>query len=249
MTAFCNIIKNMNYLYLEEIDSTNKYAKNGIDNIPDKTVVYTYRQTEGRGRLQRKWSYTGEDNIYASIVLKPSGEMREVYSNLTQLLCVVISEVFEEYGVKPEIKWPNDIKVNGKKISGILAEAVNRDNRLKGIVLGFGVNLNADPNALSRIDQPATSLNTEAGMFIEKEEFLTKVINKFYLYYNRFLEEGFLLIREEYKKRAKFLNENVSVKVFDKTIEGEAVDITENGALKLKDKTNKEHILLIGDIL
>ena len=56
-------------------------------------------------------------------------------------------------------------------------------------------------------------------------------------------------IREEYKKRAKFLNENVSVKVFDKTIEGEAVDITENGALKLKDKTNKEHILLIGDIL
>ena len=69
------------------------------------------------------------------------------------------------------------------------------------------------------------------------------------MYYNRFLEEGFLLIREEYKIRAEFLNKNVSVNVFDRTIEGKAVDVTENGALKLIDKDNKEQILLIGDIL
>jgi BirA family biotin operon repressor/biotin-[acetyl-CoA-carboxylase] ligase len=242
----------MKWLYIEEIDSTNKYAKEGIstDNISDQTVVYTYRQTAGRGRLQREWNYTGEDNIYASIVLKPSGQMKEVYSNLTQLLCVVLAEVFEEYSVVPKIKWPNDIRINGKKISGILAEAVtSQEGNLLGIVLGFGVNLNVPEELLEKINQPATSLNIETGMFIDKEEFLKKVIDKFCLYYNKFIEEGFLLIREDYKKRAEFLNKNVSVKVFDKTYEGIATDVTSNGALKLKDKNNKEHILLIGDIL
>ena len=239
----------MRFLYLEEIDSTNKFAKEGINNIPDKTVVYTYKQTAGRGRLQRKWSYAGEDNIYASIVLKPSNQMKEVYSNLTQLLCVVLAEVFEEYGIVPKIKWPNDIRVNGKKISGILAEGVNEGAFLKGIVLGFGVNLNVPQEILDNIDQPATSLNIETGKFIDKEIFLKKVTDKFCLYYNKFIEEGFGLIREDYKKRAEFLNKYVSVKVFDKTYEGKAVDVTENGALKLVDKENKEHILLIGDIL
>ena len=244
----------MNYLYLEEIDSTNKYAKEGINDIPDGTVVYTYKQTAGRGRLQRKWNYTGADNIYASIVLKPSDEMLEVYSNLTQLLCVVLAEVFEGYNIYPKIKWPNDIRVNKKKISGILAEAVGINDSngryiLKGLVLGFGVNLNVPKEVLENIDQPATSLNIETGKFIKKEEFLKKVIDKFCLYYNRFIEEGFLLIREDYKRRAEFLNENVSVKVFDKTIEGKAVDITDSGALKIVDKNNKEQILLIGDIL
>lgn len=240
----------MDYLYLEETDSTNRYAKDGINDIKDMTVVYTYKQTAGRGRLQRKWSYAGEDNIYASIVLKPSNEMREVYSNLTQLLCIVLAEVFEEYGVEPKIKWPNDIKVKGKKISGILAEAsTTQDGVLQGIILGFGVNLNTKLDFLSKIDQPATSLNIETGEFVNKEEFLKKVINKFCLYYNSFIEEGFVLIREDYKRRADFLNKEIAVKVFDKTYCGIAADVTPNGALRLMDKDNKEHILLIGDIL
>lgn len=244
----------MNRFFLEEIDSTNKYAKEHIEEFADKTVVYTYNQTSGRGRLNRKWSYGGKDNIYASIVLKPSGTMQEVYSNLTQLLCLVLAQTFEEYGVEPKIKWPNDIRINGKKISGILAEAVGTNNKesgfcLQGIVLGFGVNLNMEKEFLENLDQPATSLNLEIGQFVDKEIFLQKVLDKFCLLYNRFIEDGFLLIREDYIRRAEFLNKEISVKVFDKTLSGFAVDITEKGNLKLKDKNNNEHILLIGDIL
>ena len=239
----------MNFLYLEEIDSTNKFAKENIANLEDLTVVYTSKQTAGRGRLQRSWEYLGDDNIYASIVLKPSYELKEVYSNLTQYLCVVLSEVFEEYGVKAQIKWPNDIKINGKKISGILAESIVNGNRLEGLILGFGVNLNADKSKLNNINQPATALNIETGMEIDSKLFLNKVIDKFCLRYNKFIEEGFLLIREDYKKRAEFLSTIVTVKVYDKEVCGVAKDITENGALKIIDKNNKEHVLLIGDIL
>ena len=239
----------MNFIFLEEIDSTNKYAKENIAQIPDRTIVYADKQTAGRGRLSRKWADMGKDNIYASIVLKPSDTMKEVYSNLTQLLCLVLCQTFEEYGVTPKIKWPNDIQIYGKKISGILAEAVISENKLKGIVLGFGINLNTDKETLAKIDQPATSLNIETGKTIDKKEFLEKLTTKFFLLYNKFIEDGFLLIREDYIRRAGFLNREVTVKVLNEKVCGIAKDITPNGALKLLDKDNKEHILLIGDIL
>lgn len=239
----------MKFLYLEEIDSTNKYAKDNISKIEDKTIVYTSKQTDGRGRMERKWSYTGEDNIYASIVLKPSSKMKEIYSNLTQYLCLILSQVFEEYGIIPTIKWPNDIQINGKKISGILAEGVISYGNLEGLVLGFGVNLNSSREILDKINQPATSLNLEVGRKIDSKDFLKKVLDKFCLRYDSFIEEGFLLIREDYKSRAGFLNKEVTVKVYDKEISGVAIDITENGALKLIDKNDNEQVLLIGDIL
>ena len=239
----------MNLFYLEEVESTNKYAKENIKNIADKSVIYTSNQTAGRGRLQRKWNYLGKDNIYASIVLKPSSEMKEVYSNLTQYLCVVLSETFEEYGVKPTIKWPNDIQIKGKKISGILAEGVNGKNGLEGLVLGFGVNLNCEEKLLNEINQPATSLNLEIGMEIDKEKFLKTLLDKFCLRYDKFIEEGFLLIKKDYIKKAGFLDKEVTVRVFDKTVDGIAKNIAYNGALKLVDKDGNEHVLLIGDIL
>ena len=240
----------MKYLYLTEVDSTNKYAKEHLESLSDMTVVYTSKQTAGRGRLRRDWHYMGEDNIYASIVLKPSKKMRSVYSNLTQLLSLVLAQTFEECGVVPKIKWPNDIRINKKKISGILAESVILpEGELEGLILGFGVNLNTEKDLLDAIDQSATSLNIETGRYTDTEIFLKKVLSKFCLLYNRFIEEGFLLIREDYKKRAEFLKEEISVKVFDKICTGIAEDVTEDGALKLRDKDNNEQTLLIGDIL
>lgn len=239
----------MEFCYLEEIDSTNKYAKENINNLSDMTVVYTYNQTNGRGRLNRKWNNTGYDNIYASIVLKPSFEMKEVYSNLTQYLCVVLAKTFEEYNVVPKIKWPNDIQINGKKISGILAEGVIEAGKLEGLVLGFGVNLNTKIENISIINQPATSLDVETGKFIDKKIFLKKLLDKFCLMYDKFIEEGFILIKNEYIRRAGFLDKDIKVKVFDKEVCGRAVGLTDDGALKLIDEENKEHVLLIGDIL
>lgn len=239
----------MELVFLEEVESTNKYAKEHIKDFNDMTLIYTDNQTNGRGRLDRKWSFGGKDNIYASIILKPSDEMKEIYSNLTQYLCVVLAQTFEEYGVTPTIKWPNDIQINGKKISGILAEGVIENGKLEGLILGFGINLNTKIDFLSKINQPATSLNIETGRFIDKKIFLKKLLEKFCLLYDSFIENGFTFIKNDYIRRAGFLNKNVTVKVFDKEICGIAEDITDNGALILRDENYKKHILLIGDIL
>jgi len=239
----------MEFLYLDEVDSTNKWAKENVEQLSDKTVVYAGMQTAGRGRLNREWVFTGCENIYASIVLKPSDYMNEVYSNLTQYLCVKLCETFEDYNVEPKIKWPNDILVNDKKISGILAEAAIKEGKLKGLVLGFGVNLNVRGDLLLNIDQPATSLNIEAKKEIDRDKFLKNLTSKFCLMYDEFIEKGFLLIKDDYIRRAKFLNNHVTVKVLDTQINGVAKNITDNGALKLTDNEGKEHVLLIGDIL
>ena len=173
----------MELLYLETVDSTNKYAKENLANFNDKTLIYADYQTAGRGRLNRKWESNSGDNLYASIVLKPSKELKEIYSNLTQYLSLVLAETIEEYlnseaNIYPKIKWPNDVRINGKKISGILAESVLEKGALEGIILGFGVNLNCCQKDLEKIDQPATSLNLETGMEIDRDLFIKKVINK-----------------------------------------------------------------------
>lgn len=239
----------MKLFFLDEVDSTNKYAKEHINEFEDKTLIYTDNQTNGRGRLERKWAYAGKDNIYASIVLKPSSEMKEIYSNITQYLCVVLAKTFEDYGVEPKIKWPNDIQIDGKKISGILAEGVIEKGILQGLVLGFGINLNTKKEFLENINQPATSLNVEIGEFVDREIFLKKLLEKFCLMYDRFIEDGFLLIKNDYIRRAGFLNKEVTIKVFDKELCGIAEGVTDNGALILKDKNDNKHILLMGDIL
>ena len=239
----------MERLYLEQVDSTNKYCKEHISDLKDKTLVYTFNQTSGRGRLGRKWSYVGEDNIYASIVLKPSDTMSDIYSNLTQYLCLILAEVFEEYNVDSKIKWPNDILINNKKISGILAESVINKSKLEGLIIGFGINLNCETGVLDLIDKPATALNLLTDKKIDKNDFLNKILDKFCLGYNEFIEDGFLFIKEDYKKRANFLDKKITIKVLDKTFCGIAQDITDNGALMLIDDNNKEHIFWIGDIL
>ena len=240
----------MNIVRLEEVESTNSFAKTNIDTFGDKTSIVTKRQTSGRGRLNRSWIDLGNSNLFLSIVLKPSDTFEEFYPNITQYLSVCVCKVLENYGLKPQIKWPNDVLVNGAKIAGILSETVMQGIKLKGIVLGIGVNLNATKEKLENIpDKIATSLNLETGNEINLKEFLDKLLEEFFKNYDEFLKIGFPLIKEDYINRNCFLNKNLDVKVFNNIKTGLAKEITDKGELVLIDKNNEEMVLTIGDIL
>ena len=238
----------MELLYLEEVDSTNAYVKSHASELKDFTVVYTSHQTAGRGRLSRKWVDTGSDNVYMTIFLKPFDEFRPIYSNLTQYLSVILAQTLEDYGVEAKIKWPNDVLVNGKKIAGILSETSMQGSRFLGLALGIGINLNTSQESLDNIDKPATSLAVCLNQKIDRDKFLHALLEKFCLYYDKFINEGFLYIKDEYIKRASFLNTRVSINVLGEIHEGIAVGLTDDGALILN-KNNKNHVFLIGDIL
>lgn len=240
----------MSVIRLETVDSTNLWAKNNLKNLPDGTVVSADRQTKGRGRFNRLWVDLGDDNLFLSIVLKPSDDFKNVYPNLTQYLSVVVTRILDDYGIKSEIKWPNDVLVNGKKICGILSETVTQGNVLKGIVLGIGINLNSSADLLSKItDKEATSLNLELnGKNVDKYEFEQKLLDEFFASYDDFLHAGFPMIKEEYIRKACFINREINVQVFDEIKSGIAEKITDSGELVLDNK-GKDLVLTMGDIL
>lgn len=182
-----------------------------------------------------------------SIVLKPDKNY-EHYANLTQYLSVTLCKTLEEYGIKPEIKWPNDVLVNGKKIAGILAETSVKGTKFKGLVLGIGVNLNAQEKDFSKIDKKVTSLNLEVGETIDMVEFKNKLVTSFFKDYNQFLEEGFKFIKRDYLALANFLDKELCVALINETKTGVASGITDKGELILTNNGN-EFILNIGDIL
>ncbi len=239
----------MKKIYLSEVDSTNLYAKSNIENLADKSIVHAANQTAGRGRLQRTWVNLGEGNLFLTFVLKPSNSFNEVYSNLTQYLSVVLCKILEEYGLKPQIKWPNDVLINGKKIAGILSETVMQGSLFKGLVLGIGVNLNTSEKDLtSVIDKEATSLNLEISKPVDVNLFLDKLAEEFFADYDNFLQKGFELIKNDYISRTCFLDTEICVQVFNDKKCGIAKAINDKGELVMSNN-QKEFVLTIGDIL
>lgn len=240
----------MKIIELEEIDSTNNYAKMNITAFEDRTVIHSIRQTSGRGRLNRSWIDLGGRNLFMSIVLKPSNTFNEIYPNITQYLSVSLCKVLETYGLQPQIKWPNDVLINGKKIAGILSETVMEGSNLEGIVLGIGINLNSNEAALSSIpDKIATSLNLETGKDIDLNVFLNELLTEFFAHYDEFLNSGFINIKDDYINRNCFLNKELNVQVFNNTKTGLAKSVNDKGELVLLSKDNNEIVLTIGDIL
>lgn len=240
----------MQFVKLETVDSTNIYAKSHIEDLCDKTVVHAIRQTNGRGRLNRSWIDFGEGNLFFSIILKPSENFNNIYANLTQYASVVICNILDEYGINPQIKWPNDVMIDGmRKISGILCETVMQSGKLKAIILGIGINLCASKSDVNNVtDRVVTALNLEIGKIIKPNEFLNKFLTEFWLNYDNFLENGFEFIKNDYIKRNCFLNKDLKVQVLNETKSGFASNITDGGALILT-KDDKELVLTIGDIL
>lgn len=236
-------------IQLEEVDSTNSYAKKNISNIEDKTAIITKKQTSGRGRLNRSWVDLGEENLFLSIVLKPSETFKEIYPNLTQYLSVVLCKVIESYGIKTQIKWPNDVLIDGKKIAGILSETVMQGQKLEGIVLGVGVNLNSNQEKINAIPKIATSLNIETQKAIDLKEFLNKLLTEFFEHYDEFLQSGFLQIKDDYIKRNCFLGKELKVQVFNHMESGLAKAVNDLGELVLEDSNKREIVLTIGDII
>lgn len=240
----------MKFLYLDEVDSTNLYGKKHLDVLEDKTVIVAKSQTAGRGRMTRSWLDLGEGNLFVSIILKPSKIFDEKFANLTQYLSVVLCKVLEEYSINSEIKWPNDVLINGKKIAGILSETIMQGTNFKGLVLGFGVNITAGEDDVKKVtDKSVTSLALELKNRVpDSKEFLEKVLTLFFREYNIFLDSGFELIKHDYLKRACFLEKEVCVQVFNETKSGIAKSVDNNGALILENN-DKRFVLTIGDIL
>ena len=238
-----------NLIKFNSLDSTNKYALENIELLKEGDIICADVQNAGRGRFSRKWISDKKNNCYISIVLKPDLKYRNNFPNLTQYLSLVLCETLKQYNANPEIKWPNDVQINGKKISGILSEVAFSGEQFKGIVLGIGVNLNLSRTDLNSIDIPATSLNLEIQKEVDSNIFIESLLQNFFMEYKKLIENGFSYIRARYLSYCNFIGKDITIKNPNPTTLGKAINIAADGSLEILTDNGKTEKIISGDVI
>ncbi len=233
-----------NILFFPEIDSTNSYALEHLDQLMDGTMIVADSQTAGRGRFARKW-VSDSGNVHMSIVLKPDSLNYKLISGIGLFVAVIISRVLEDYKVSSQIKWPNDILVGGKKIGGILVESSIQGSVLRGLVVGIGLNLQLPDTSL--ISQPVTALCQHIPI-VNRDEVVRKVNSIFFKAYREFSVLGVPSIRDEYLRKMKVLSK-VTIQIGTSTITGKIRGIDAQGNLEIERDSGTIVVINSGEII
>ena len=239
--------------YFDSIDSTQNQALK-IANEPENNgaVIIAATQTGGKGRTGRKW-ISPKGGIWFSIILHPKFDISittlfPIASSLA--LSKAIENTFE---ITPELKWPNDLTIKGKKIAGILVDAAFESNKIESLVLGVGINFNVDIKAIKKTlkDTPnfyGVSSLSEQNKKVKPIQLVQNFfveLEKIYELLNKKQTKKIIL---EWTKRSSTLGKNVEINTTDGKIKGKATKIDEDGALIISNKS-KTHKVIAGDVI
>lgn len=231
----------------DSLDSTNEEAKRlAAGGAPDCTVVWARRQTAGRGRRGREW-HTAEGNLACSILLRPEGHARRALQlSFVAAICMAdaVASVLPR-SAYVTCKWPNDVLVEGRKVSGILLES--EAPALGGIdwlVVGVGLNIASHPEDM---DCPATSLLAEGAVDVTPAQMLETFCLRFLAGMVTCKNLGFEPIRRAWLKRAHGLGKEITVRLERETLSGEFARLDEEGALILL-HNGAERRITAGDV-
>ena len=238
----------MHEIHLDRIDSTNTYAKEHVLEFPPDqiTCIHADEQTAGRGRYERSWVSPPNVNLYATFYFRLPPDALHLTS-LAQVMAASFASLLIAEGLHPKIKWPNDLQLSGKKVSGILCET-SFHPKWVDIFLGIGINVNMEKEALNQIDQPATSLKTETGKSWDRQTLLHKLQHQFVSDLEKFKTSGFLPFYYLIDNLLAFKGE--TIRCFDGSREwvGICHSITNEGQLNLYLPDHSIHTLSSGDI-
>ena len=236
--------------YFDSTDSTQNFAMEIASNDKENgTVIISKKQTVGRGRMKRKWkSPTG--GIWMSIIIHPKFDVS--YTTLVPIatslaLCMAIEKILK---IKPELKWPNDVTLKGKKVAGVLVDTSIISNEIENVVLGIGINFKIKPHELASTIKKTPNFYGVATLVKKNEnalplvqQFLYELENVFQLINSRRIKK----IKSEWTKRSSTIGRNVSIITGEGNVNGKAVKIDSDGALIIS-KGKKAERILVGDI-
>lgn len=236
------------YFY-EETDTTNNRARElALEGAPEGTLVVAEKQTAGRGRRGKVWESPLGTGIWMSLVLRPQIAPAEA-SVLTLLCGLATAEAVEaETGLSADIKWPNDILINGKKAVGILTEMDCEMSEVHFVIPGIGINVNT-ASFPPEIAEIATSLYLECGKTVSRRRLVHKVLERLEEHYETFLRTGsFAAMLEDYRKHCITLGKEVHV-LGREPFFAEALGITPEGELLVRRADNgKEEVVFSGEV-
>lgn len=218
-------------IYLDEVDSTNNYARLMADKINSDFLVVADMQTLGKGRMGRSWSSPAGTGIFMSLCIKPEIAVEKA-SMITLVTAISICDAIEElYTISTTIKWPNDIVINSKKISGILTEMSSDMDGIKYIISGMGINVN-NKEFPDDIKDMASSLLLETGILMDRAKLIAAVMYHFYRNMNIFLKTCDMSgLKENYEKHLANIGKDVNILDPKGSYQAVALGIDETGAL------------------
>jgi BirA family transcriptional regulator, biotin operon repressor / biotin---[acetyl-CoA-carboxylase] ligase len=232
-------------LYFEKIDSTNIYAKKlAKEGVFEGCVVVADKQEKGRGRKNRTW-ISPEGGLWFSIIVYPGVPPQNAMIITMAASVSVVEAVIKKTGLKPAIKWPNDVLINGKKLCGILTEMDAEMDRINYAVIGIGINVN---NSISKdLNDLATSLKNQTKKNCSRVELLADILNSFDKNYMYIKSGDSKAVRDSWFMHADIIGKKVEVTLEKDKIVGFVNDIDENGCLILKNDIGIQKIIA-GDI-
>jgi BirA family biotin operon repressor/biotin-[acetyl-CoA-carboxylase] ligase len=232
-----------------EVSSTNDVAKEIARRTQERKAVITAEtQTHARGRHRRHW-VSPRGGIWLSVLLRPRVTPEEA-TKLTFITATAVAGAIQNtLGLATEVKWPNDVLVNRRKLCGILTEASTRENAVEFVVVGVGINANIDlqsfPNSLH---ESVTTLKHELDHEINCETLANDFIQSFDQRYTRLQRGTWDALLQEWRGLAKFLGGKVVVTSFAETLVGKALDVDADGALIIELQDGMLKRVVAGDV-
>jgi BirA family transcriptional regulator, biotin operon repressor / biotin---[acetyl-CoA-carboxylase] ligase len=234
----------------EETTSTNDVIeKLARDGVKEGVVVFAESQTRGRGRLGRKWTSPAKRGLWLSILLRPDLRPQDITRLTVASATALRRAIASQTGLKPEIKWPNDILIHGKKVAGILTELSGELDHVKYVILGVGIDVN-----LSQGDFPAdlrkvaTSLKAELGKPVSRPELAVAILRALDHDYARIAAGQFAAVADEWEEHGTTIGHEVIIRMGDRRIRGRAESLDDDGALLLRTEHGHLERIIGGDV-
>ncbi|RLB19531.1 MAG: biotin--[acetyl-CoA-carboxylase] ligase [Deltaproteobacteria bacterium] len=236
-------------IYEKSLDSTNRLAKSLCEKgAAEGTVVVAEHQSAGRGRMGRAWLAEPSTNLLFSVVLRPGLGMERLFLVNAVGALAIADAVAQKTSLHVGIKWPNDIYVGRAKLAGILSEFSMKSPRLEYVIVGIGLNVHWSPPQLDPPADHATSILKETGRHVCRTDLLSSLLLIMERYYLRLKQGDAAGILEAYKKRSIVLGKRIMVFLEEQGLGCMAVDIEDNGTLRVITEKGKEIRLRWGDV-
>ena len=239
--------------YFEEIDSTQNFAQNiAADKKENGTIIIAEKQTSGRGRLDRKWT-SPKGGIWFSLIIHPKFDVSS--STLIPILSAVAlsKSIKSVLDIETEVKWPNDITMNGKKVAGVLVDASFQTNSIDYLILGIGINFDIDTKKLEkRLTKTPNFYGIDSLRGKEDKTPPKKLLKEFLLQFEKNLfqldkgEKSKII--KEWTKRAAGIGKKITINTSNGKISGISQGIDNDGALKIKTR-NEIKKIYVGDVV
>lgn len=231
-------------VHYETTASTQRIAHElALNGAKHGTIIIADEQTDGKGRVGRHWQSEQGKGIWMSIILRPN-ILPYLAPQLTLLTATVLAEVIDELSdVTPQIKWPNDILIDGMKMSGILTEMQAEQDQISYVIIGMGININQDAeDFVEEVSKRATSLKIKTKQTWDMVRIIQLILQKFETKYDQFVNHGFQDVKVKWESYGFRMNEKLTITTGNETWTGIFSGIAEDGALLIEREANIQKV-------